>query len=213
MHFDFFNLLIGITIGIIISIPLGPVGLIVMRRTAQFGLRAGIFSGLAIVFLDTLAAIFILLGLNNSMYFFTHLPRVLHIGGAIIIFIYGLRMFFNNPIETIDNNLPWQKHFLSSTVLALTNPSTYFSFGVIALLMTRFIDQPLLGRVEIAVGFFIGSLIWWFVLAFIAFTNRKKLLAHNMQKIVGIIIMLLSLLSFIPSQYIPHISIIKSHKI
>jgi hypothetical protein len=49
MQIPFIELLQGILIGIVISIPLGPVGLIVMKRTAEFGLRAGILSGLAIV--------------------------------------------------------------------------------------------------------------------------------------------------------------------
>lgn len=213
MHFNIINLLQGIGIGIIISIPLGPVGLIIMKRTAEFGLRAGILSGLAIVTIDTIGIVAILLGLHKTMYYFNHIPRWLHIGGATIIFFYGLRILFSNPIKSIDDALPWHKHFLSSAVLALTNPSTYFSFGVIALLISRFIDQPLFGRIEIAVGFFIGSLAWWCSLAFIAFTNRKKLLAHNIQQVVGVIIMVLALMSFIPGHYFPHMSLINSHRI
>ena len=122
MHLHLLEILQGFAIGIIISIPLGPVGLITMKRTAEFGLRAGIMSGLAIVIIDTIGAILVLIGFHHSIRYFHHLPRWLHIGGAVIIFLYGLRISFNNPTRTIDNPLPWHKHFLSSAVLALTNP-------------------------------------------------------------------------------------------
>jgi len=42
MQFHFLDILWGVGIGIIISIPLGPVALITMKRTAQHGLRAGV---------------------------------------------------------------------------------------------------------------------------------------------------------------------------
>lgn len=204
MTFNLVNLLQGIGIGIIFSIPLGPVGLITMKRTAEFGLRAGILSALAIVAIDTLGTIAILLGFHSTISYLHHIPRWMHLAGAVIIFIYGVRTFFSNPTRSIDEALPWHKHFLSSAVLALTTPSTYFSFGIVGLLLARFIGQPLFTRIEVIIGFAIGALIWWCALAVIAFSNRKRYFAaRNIQRIVGVIIMVLAVTSLLPARFSP----------
>jgi threonine/homoserine/homoserine lactone efflux protein len=198
MGFPFLDLFWGIGIGIIISLPLGPVALITMKRTVQHGLRAGIISGLAIALTDTIATVIILLGLHHSRYAFYHIPHWLFIIGTLIVFFYGLRMVLADPLKTIERDLPWHEHFFASIVLALTNPSTYLAFGVIGVFLTRFIDRPLFSRAQVAIGFFIGAFIWWSVLAFVAFTQRKRYeKAVFLNKIIGFIIMGLAVLAII----------------
>jgi threonine/homoserine/homoserine lactone efflux protein len=197
MHFPLIELIQGVLIGILISIPLGPVGLIVMKRTAEFGLRAGILSGLAIVLIDSIAAVLILTSLNHSIPFLHQLPVWVRIIGGTGIFFYGLRTALTNPTLSIEVKLPWHKHFFTAAAIALTNPSTYFSFGIIALLLSRFMEKSVFDRIEVATGFFIGAFLWWCVLAFVAFSQRKRYLnAQYLHRIIGIIIMALSLLAF-----------------
>ena len=183
----------GLIIGIIISIPLGPVGLITMKRTAEHGLRAGIASALAIVLIDTIAAVFILMNLPRLAPVFRGLSFWMQILGGTIVLLYGVRLIIRSTLPTIEEQLPWHKHFITAAFIALTNPSTYFSFGVISLLLTRFIDTPSLTRAEVATGFFIGAMIWWCSLAFIAFTQRSYLKARHLQKVVGGIIVILAI--------------------
>jgi threonine/homoserine/homoserine lactone efflux protein len=93
--------------------------------------------------------------------------------------------------------LPWHKHFFTAAIIALTNPSTYFSFGIIALLLSRFMEKPIFDRIEVATGFFIGAFLWWCTLAFVAFNQRRRYLnAQYLHRIIGIIIMALSLFAF-----------------
>ncbi len=198
MILPFLDLLWGIGIGIIISLPLGPVALITMRRTVEHGLRAGIISGLAIALLDTIATVIILLGLHHSIRTFNHIPRWLFIIGTLIVFFYGLRMLLADPLKTIERDLPWHEHFFASIVLALTNPSTYLAFGVIGAFLTRFIDRPLFTRAQVAIGFFIGAFIWWSLLAFIAFTQKNRYQkAVFLNKIIGGIIMILAVVAIL----------------
>jgi threonine/homoserine/homoserine lactone efflux protein len=205
MGFSFLDLAWGIGIGIIISLPLGPVALITMKRTVKHGLRAGIISGLAIALIDTLVALIILLGLHHSQRTFTHVPHWLFIIGTLIVFFYGLRMLLADPLKTIERDLPWHKHFFASIILALTNPSTYLAFGVIGVFLTKFVDRPLFTRAQVAVGFFIGAFIWWSLLAYIAFTQRKRYeKAVFLNKIIGIIIMILAVGALVHNYYSPH---------
>jgi threonine/homoserine/homoserine lactone efflux protein len=205
MHFPFLDIFWGIGIGIIISLPLGPVALITIKRTAQHGLKAGIISGFAVVVIDTIATVIILLGLHHSSTTFRYFPTWLFIIGSIIVFFYGLRMILADPLKTVDRDLPWHTHFITSAVLALTNPSTYLAFGVIGLFLTRFIDQPLFTRAQVIIGFFIGASLWWGTLAYVAFTQRKRYeKAVFLNKIIGGIIMLLAILALIHIFTMPH---------
>ncbi|MES2224846.1 MAG: LysE family transporter [Patescibacteria group bacterium] len=205
MSFSIFDLLWGMGIGIIISLPLGPVALITMKRTVTHGLRAGIIAGFAIALIDTVVALIILLGLHHSRRTFTHIPHWLFVIGTLIVFFYGLRMVLADPLKTIERDLPWHKHFFASIILALTNPSTYLAFGVIGLFLTKFIDRPLFTRAQVALGFFVGAFVWWSLLAYIAFTQRKRYeKAVFLNKIIGVIIMILSALALWHNLSGPH---------
>jgi threonine/homoserine/homoserine lactone efflux protein len=209
MDFPLLGLLQGMIIGIAISLPLGPVALIIMKRTAEFGLRAGIISSLAVVIIDTTAAVLILLSLHHAVPFLHTLPEWVQIVGAFIIFLYGLRMVHTKPVVLGESTVSWQKHFFSAIAIALTNPSTYFSFGVIGLMLTRYIHQPLFTRMEIGTGFFLGAFLWWTVLAIVAFSQRKRYMnAVNLHRIVGVIIMILAILTLIGPFSIGHASLI-----
>jgi threonine/homoserine/homoserine lactone efflux protein len=205
MHFPFLDLLYGMGIGIIISLPLGPVALITMKRTVKHGLRAGVISGLAIALVDTAATVVILLGLHHSQRSFYHIPHWLFIITTLIVFFYGLRMIMADPLKAIERDLPWHEHFFASFVLALTNPSTYLAFGVIGIFLTRFVDQPLFTRAQVAVGFFIGAFVWWSILAYVAFTQRKRYeKAAFLNKIIGALIMILAVLALVHNFSSPH---------
>jgi threonine/homoserine/homoserine lactone efflux protein len=205
MQFPFLDIFWGIGIGILISLPLGPVALITMKRTTQHGLRAGIISGLAIALIDTAATVFILLGLHHSQETFHHIPQWLFIVGSVIVFFYGLRILLADPLKSIERDLPWHKHFFASIILSLTNPSTYLAFGVIGLFLTRFIDRPFFTRAQVAIGFFIGAFLWWSFLAYIAFTQRKRYeKAVFLNKIIGVIIMALAVLALVHNFTNPH---------
>ncbi|HTH93342.1 MAG TPA: LysE family transporter [Candidatus Paceibacterota bacterium] len=205
MSITLLNILAGIGIGIVISLPLGPVALITMKRTAEHGLRAGVISGFAIALIDTVATVFILLGLHHSQHTFHNIPEWLFIVGSVIVFFYGLRILVADPLKTIERDLPWHKHFIASIILALTNPSTYLAFGVIGLFLTRFIDRPLFTRAQVAIGFFIGAFLWWSVLAYVAFTQRKRYeKAVLLNKVIGVLIMVLAVLALLHNFTSPH---------
>ena len=207
------EIFIGIIIGIVFSIPLGPVGVIVMKRTLDFGARAGIISGLAIAIIDTAAALLFLVGLHNSAPYFRHIPQWIRICGNAIIFIYGLRMVLASAYEPVEENLPWHKHFFSAAGLALTSPSTYIAFGAMGLILSPLISKPLFTRIEVGIGFFIGAFIWWSVLALITVTHRDKYIGpQKLQRIVGIIIMCLALINMLAHHhagtlfsFVPHL--------
>jgi threonine/homoserine/homoserine lactone efflux protein len=194
---SFLHLFQGIITGVIISVSVGPMALITMKRTAEFGLRAGVISAITIALIDTSVAVLVLLGLNRSISFFTHVPKWIHTLGVIFIFIYGIYLFTKQTKITTPEKHPLKKHFYDTLVLSLLNPSTYVSFGVIALLLTRFLGSSLFGRIEILIGFLFGTFAWWIALVYFAFSKRSHVSAPRLQKWVGAIIMALSFIALI----------------
>lgn len=196
MHFPLFELLQGIGIGLIISLPLGPIGIIVMKRTIESGIRAGSIAGIAIVTVDTLATITLLLGIHHSVPLFHIIPRWVLIIGGLGFFTYGALMAFGPEKKTAQQEIPWHHHFGSALLLTLSNPSTYMSFAITGMLVSRFMQSAISTKLAVASGFFIGASLWWALLITIAFTQRKRYQnLHHTQRIVGTIIMILAIIT------------------
>jgi threonine/homoserine/homoserine lactone efflux protein len=192
-----------------ISVSVGPIALITMKRTAEFGLRAGIISAIAIALIDTTVAILILLGVHHSLKSLIHIPRGLHLLLTIAILIYGLYLFTKKVRIEKNKDYPVKKHFWDTILLCFANPSTYISFSVIAILMTRFLGSSLFNRLEVIIGFFIGAIFWWLSLVHISFNNRSRLSIGQLQRGVGLLIMFLAIISLLTPGRFEHLSIIR----
>jgi NAD/NADP transhydrogenase beta subunit len=93
--------------------------------------------------------------------------------------------------------------------LSLANPSTYVSFGIIALLLTRFIGAPVFDRTEVIIGFLVGAIAWWGSLVALSHHHRNRIGVSQLQKIVGVLIMGLAILLICSpnhSEFIPIIT-------
>ncbi len=208
MHLTSPYLVQGVIIGIAISLSIGPIALITIKRTAQYGLKAGVISGITIALIDTIMAMLILFGLSHSRSLFFHVPKEIHTILAACVFMYGVTLFNKKPaLESVA--VPIEKHFTETLLACLINPSTYISFGVISLLLTRFIGQPIFNRTEVLIGFFLGAVLWWTILVLLSFRHRHHVSALQLQKVVGILIIILSVLMLISpnsSEHFPMVS-------
>jgi threonine/homoserine/homoserine lactone efflux protein len=62
-------LLKGILLGLAVSMPLGPIGIILINRTIKRGMLSGFFSGLGLATADTLLAVLAAIGFNVILSF------------------------------------------------------------------------------------------------------------------------------------------------
>ncbi len=193
MHLSSLYLVQGIIIGLAISLSIGPIALITIKRTAQYGFKAGIVASIAIVLIDTTVAFLVLLGIHSTHHsFYIHIPKYLKLILAFCMFIYGLTVFRKKMLPKKPDH-PLEKHFSETFMICLANPSTYISFGIIALLLSRFIGISIFDRTEVLFGFLIGALIWWIGLVAFSFKHRERISVKKLQKFVGLLIMLLAL--------------------
>lgn len=168
MLFAFF--LKGIVVGIVIAVPVGPVGIMCVRRTIFEGRLAGFVSGLGAATGDAIFGVIAAFGLtvvSDWLIDYQHWLRVL--GGCYLVYIGG-RALLARPEVRPDSEPDAEtllRDLLSTFALTLTNPITILAFlGIFSALGLGGADATL-GRAAILVlGVWVGSLLWWLALSF-----------------------------------------------
>jgi len=189
----------GIIIGLFVSVPLGPIGMLCVQRTLNRGRRYGIATGLGATTSDLIYTIVALFFIGFVVDFLEDKKLMIQITGSIIVIIFGVFINRSNPSrqpmpdqrkhETLMND------FFSSFILTLSNPLILF---VLIALFARFefLDNNttfflnVIGLLSILGGAF----LWWSVLTFLVSKFRNKLSYRGlkmMNRIIGIIIIVI----------------------
>src|SRR5690242_3752563 len=91
----------GIILGFSIAAPVGPIGILCLRRTLQFGRWSGFFSGLGAAAADTFYGCVAAFGLAFVSDFLTAQRFWLHLIGGILIIYLGAKTFLAKTTEPI----------------------------------------------------------------------------------------------------------------
>lgn len=161
-------LLRGILIGISIAAPVGPIGVLCIRRTLAEGRAAGLVSGLGAATADGLygcVAGFGLTFISDLLVGNTFWLRLA--GGAFLIYL-GVRTWLSRPagqaVEARGTGLIGA--YGSTFLLTLTNPMTILSFaGIMAGLGVGSARSDYISAAALVLGVFLGSALWWLILS------------------------------------------------
>jgi threonine/homoserine/homoserine lactone efflux protein len=174
----------GIGIGFAIAAPVGPVGVLCIRRTLAEGRTSGFVSGLGAATADAIYGSVAALGLTFVTNLLVGGESWLRLtGGAFLIFL-GVRTFLTRPAEraapAAGSGLPGA--YASTFFLTLTNPTTILSFAAIfAGLGAGDASGEVLSAMLLVPGVFLGSAMWWFVLSGTVGHFRAKLSVHGLR--------------------------------
>ena len=195
-------LLKGIILGLMVSMPLGPIGIILINRTIKRGVFSGFFSGLGISLSDTLLAILAGLGFTVIISFIKEERFIISIISGIIIIGVGVKVFITNTVKDFRNKEKGDKSlwrdFYSVFVLSISNPYTIFIF--VAFYSGIHFNGNLKPRMVpffLIPGVFIGALAWWLFLSYFVSRFKKKIglrLIVRINKIAGITIIIIGFL-------------------
>jgi threonine/homoserine/homoserine lactone efflux protein len=158
----------GLVIGFAIAAPVGPIGMLVIRRTLAEGQLLGLLTGLGAAAADTLYGCVGAFGLTFiSSFLMGYAFWTKLIGGAFLIYL-GISTLRAKPREDSAgaSNVRYVTAFLSMLVLTLANPVTILSFMAVFAglgLGAKAGDYGAAGMV--VAGVFIGSAIWWSMLS------------------------------------------------
>ncbi len=188
-------LLRGLLIGFSIAAPVGPIGVLCIRRTLAEGRIPGLVSGLGAATADATYGGIAGFGLTFiSSLLISQQVWLRLIGGTFLCYL-GLRTFLTRPAEQAasakGNGLIGM--YASTLFLTLTNPLTILSFAAIfAGLGVASTGGNYLAAGILVLGVFLGSALWWFILSGGVSIFRTKFTTrglHWVNRISGIIIM------------------------
>ena len=195
----------GMLLGFAIAAPVGPIGVLCIRRTVQFGRFSGLFTGLGAAIADLLYAAVAALGITLVSDFLIQGQFWLRLTGGIFLLYLGLKTFFSatpdgSEKSTSHNSL--YADFFSTFFLTLTNPLTIISFLAVfaALGLSSGLDEGYTGAIFLLIGVFCGSSLWWLLLSEGVTFFRKKV-SHRVMgwinRIAGILICLFGVAAWI----------------
>jgi threonine/homoserine/homoserine lactone efflux protein len=194
-------LLKGVLLGFAVSMPLGPVSIIMINRTIKRGFLSGLFSGLGLGTADTLLAGLSALGFTVILGFIKEERFIITILAGVIVIAVGLKVFLSNPVKDFrdrekTNNSLW-RDFYSVFVLSVSNPYTILIFvAFFSGIHVNSVVRPGLVPFFLVPGVFLGAMTWWFSLSYFLSRFKKKIRLRaivRINKLGGVVIILIGI--------------------
>lgn len=192
----------GIILGLTVSMPLGPIGIILINRTIKRGMLSGFFSGLGMATADTLLAFLAGIGFTVIVSFINKERYIISVITGLIILGVGLKVYLSNPVKDIRNREKSEKSlwrdYYSVFVLSISNPYTIFIF--VAFFSGVHINgnvRPELVPFFLIPGVLVGTISWWFFLSYFVSRFKKNIrlrLIVRINKVAGIVIMVIGII-------------------
>ena len=192
----------GLILGFAIAAPVGPIGVLCIRRSLAEGQRAGFATGLGAATADALYGCVAAFGLTAVSAFLVQQRFWLGLIGGVFLCYLGVQTFFARPPE--NNEAPVRTSlvaaYLSTFGLTITNPMTILSFVAVFAGLGLVGSTNYMDALCLVVGVFIGSGIWWLLLSGGAAMLRRHVgpsLMSTVNRISGVIIFALGVYSLI----------------
>lgn len=191
----------AIVVGIIVSAPMGPVGMLCVRRTMLYGHRQGMLTGLGAALSDLLYAALTLVGVGAFVGFIERYEYWLQLGGSVFVILFAIWVMRNKQgvvdashkrhkgkgskgqtpdRPKSDRQIFWSAFFLTFSnvliVLLYIGLFAQFQFVTEGDFFTQIIPTLL--------GITVGALGWWFGITHVlvkvkAWLNVKSLKTFN----------------------------------
>lgn len=192
----------GIIIGILVSAPMGPVGLLCIQRTLNKGPWHGFFSGVGATFSDLIYATITCIGLGIVIDFITDNQETLQIVGGLLLLGYGIYIFRSNPSKNLQRPkessvTSYSQDAISAFFLTLSNPFIIFLYIALFARFNFFsADEKLFSILSGLLSIMIGALGWWATITFFVGKLRRVINVRGLwilNKLVGSVIIFLSI--------------------
>ena len=203
-HIDILDIIFkGMLIGILVSAPMGPVGILCVQRTLNKGRWYGFVTGIGATVSDLIYALITGLGMSFVMNLVYNSQNrfILQIAGSIMLLFFGIYSWRSNPVKNIHRSSKTKgtlfHNGLTAFFVTLSNPLIILLFmAVFAQLAFIMPGKPL----EMCIGYLsiiAGALLWWFGLTWLIDKIRNKFEEMGIiiiNKVIGSIVILISLI-------------------
>lgn len=194
----------GIFIGLLVSAPMGPIGVLCVQRTLNEGKIHGFISGIGASLSDIVYAIIAGIGMGFILDFIEANHYPLQIGGSLILFVLGYYVFKSNPAKKLfkqeQKKPPYWQTLISSFFINLSNIGILFFF-IAMFARFNFINAE--NRMEGVIGILsigVGTVIWWLLISTIVNKLRNRFNPRGLKifnKILGIVLICIAIVGTI----------------
>jgi threonine/homoserine/homoserine lactone efflux protein len=206
----------GLLIGFSIAAPVGPIGVLCIRRTLADGRAAGFVSGLGAATADAAYGAIAGFGLTALSGALVGGQGWLRLTGGLFLIYLGIRTLLARPLEppgvtgpdatpAAVPGAPLTRRdlagaYATTLALTLTNPMTIISFAAIFAGVGITAARDYASAALLVAGVFTGSALWWFILSGIAATLRGRMGVRSLRGVnlaAGVIIVTFGLLALL----------------
>ena len=201
-----FQLIIkGLLIGIICSAPMGPVGILCIRRTLQKGRDYGLATGAGAALSDLFYALVTGAGMLPLMMEFIDNEQnlfYLKIVGAVMLFAFGVWMWRTDPRKGYrpsksDTKGTLLSNAISAFGLTISNPLIIFLFIALFNMFTFVIPGNWYGTALGYASIVGGAMLWWYGLTYVITKMKRAFDLHGiliLNRTIGTIVLTVAVL-------------------
>jgi threonine/homoserine/homoserine lactone efflux protein len=163
-----FDLLKGVIVGVVIALPVGPVGVLCVRRTLFEGPSFGFVSGLGAATADTIFGVIAGFGLTIVRDFMLRYQDWFGAAGGLFLLFVGVKALLSadaSEPEPVEGEALFGA-YVSTFALTITNPITILAFAGIFAKVGMSEAGGYLDTGVLVGGVLLGSLLWWLGLSF-----------------------------------------------
>lgn len=186
----------GIAIGILISAPMGPIGMLVIQRTLGKGRWPGFFTGAGASISDLIYCMLTGFCLSFITGFIDSHQLVIQFIGSIVLAIFGIYLFRKNPTRALRSAevkaSSYWTDFVTGFLLTFSNPLIlFFIIGLFARFNFIQPEYMFYHHFTAYLTIIAGALLWWYAIT--SGVNRlgKRINVRSLKLINRVIAILL----------------------
>jgi putative LysE/RhtB family amino acid efflux pump len=168
----------GLLLGLSIAAPVGPIGILCIRRSLEAGFWPGVAGGLGTAVADAVYAAIAAFGLTAVSGLLVQAQGVLSVVGGIALVWLGWVAISGKPPEPATDapvsRALWPT-FAGTFLLTMANPATILTFAAIFAGLGLAAADSAAGAAVLVTGVLLGSLLWWAILSGAVSVLRQRI--------------------------------------
>ena len=201
MDLTLYTIIRGLAIGILVSAPMGPIGILCIQRTLNKGRWSGFVTGLGAALSDLIYALLTGLGMSIVIDFIEANQNILQILGSLVLVGFGLYLYRQNPAKNIRKANSSINTFTQAFLLTFSNPLILFLYIGLFARFNFFLPESQLGHHVVGyLSILLGAVSWWFLITYVINKVRARFNVRSIWLInrgIGIIIIIMSIVGFV----------------
>lgn len=188
----------GVAVGVLISAPMGPVGILCIQRTLDKGRHAGLYTGIGAAISDLIYCLLTGFGLSFIEDFLESNQNIIQLIGSLVLIAFSVYLFRKDPQSPhrppVGGDISAKKNILGGFLFTFSNPLIIF---LIIGLFARFnFTLPEINGAYYAVGYLgiiAGALGWWWTVTYAINKVRSRFTMKSMKALnvmIGLVILI-----------------------